>query len=329
MTYNLRKGYIFFFFNTNLILYVSLIFTPLTRTNSYSQAAFLYWKVISFSLHNIRLDIFDLLTFYSRFYLLTERMPLKSWLPSLVECRFFKPINCALWPYYLPKFSAFSNLLSNSVFLPDIVWFVKQVPKIFKLYVGNFCSPPASGEIARDFLSSASVARNLDMIGALPNSAIRQVRVHWLMDLIKLVQWVFIMPFWYLTFSRKLVSFTTVRLTTRDFLNTVTFPLLRVSVFLFFYFIFLLHSDIFCLFCMLFFSSFFYLFYYYLLYLFYYVFFTVAFWIKTRKRECFVPLNTEFTLSKSASKFLFFIHAFTLVQNLITIWRLMTHERVS
>jgi len=33
MTYNLGKGYIFLFLNTNLILYASLIFTPLTPTD--------------------------------------------------------------------------------------------------------------------------------------------------------------------------------------------------------------------------------------------------------------------------------------------------------
>ena len=113
MTYNLWKGCIFFFFNTNSIINASLIFTPLTPTNCYSlsEAAFLYWRVISFPLHNIRFNIFDLLAFYSRFYLLTGRMPLKSRLPLLVQCWFFVPINCNLGSYFSHGYAIFKNLI--------------------------------------------------------------------------------------------------------------------------------------------------------------------------------------------------------------------------
>jgi len=75
------------------------------------RGRFLYWRVISFPLHNIRLDFFDLLTFYSRFYLLTERMPLKSWLPLLVECRIFNRINCDLCPYFSDGYAILEILI--------------------------------------------------------------------------------------------------------------------------------------------------------------------------------------------------------------------------
>jgi len=102
-----EKAIYIYFFNKNLILNASLIFTPLTPAISYSEAAVLYWRFISFSLHNIRFNIFDLLTFFSRFYLLTGKMPLKSWLPLLVQCRFFKPINCVLWPSFSDGYAIF------------------------------------------------------------------------------------------------------------------------------------------------------------------------------------------------------------------------------
>jgi len=40
----------------------------------------------------------------------TRRMPLKSWLPLLVQCQFFNPTNCDLGPYFSGGFATFNIL---------------------------------------------------------------------------------------------------------------------------------------------------------------------------------------------------------------------------
>lgn len=46
------------------------------------------------------------------------------------------------------------------------------------------CSPPEPRRNIGKYLSTQDVKINIALIGALPNKAITQIRVHWLLDLI-------------------------------------------------------------------------------------------------------------------------------------------------
>ena len=51
-------------------------------------------------------------------------------------------------------------------------------------------SPPLPHESAEEWFLSEDMKQNLAFVGALPNSGIKQVRVHWLLNAVKLNRFV-------------------------------------------------------------------------------------------------------------------------------------------
>lgn len=58
--------------------------------------------------------------------------------------------------------------------------------KLEKFWTNTGFSPPGSGDTARSFLTSSDVKMNLFLIGSVPFNGVSHIRIHWLLDLVKL-----------------------------------------------------------------------------------------------------------------------------------------------
>ena len=68
------------------------------------------------------------------------------------------------------------SLLQKFTLTAHTVTVVKSFP---------FCSPPLPHQSAADFDLGPDMVQNLAYIGAVPHRGIAQVRIHWLLDLVK------------------------------------------------------------------------------------------------------------------------------------------------
>jgi len=101
-----------FFFVTTLILHTSLIFTPVTPTTSYSEAASYTGGLFPLLCKVSGLIFVSCLHFTQDFTSLRVGSPLKSCLPLLVQCRFFIAINYSDLGLYFSHGYAFFSILT-------------------------------------------------------------------------------------------------------------------------------------------------------------------------------------------------------------------------
>lgn len=68
----------------------------------------------------------------------------------------------------------------------DFIKATNEVKKLPRFWVNTGFAPPEPVDKAADFLETDDVKRNLEIIGSLPNQGIRNVRIHWLLNLLSI-----------------------------------------------------------------------------------------------------------------------------------------------
>lgn len=68
----------------------------------------------------------------------------------------------------------------------DFINATSEVKKLPRFWANTGFAPSEPVEEAADFFETEDVKRNLEIIGSLPNQGIRNVRIHWLLNLLSI-----------------------------------------------------------------------------------------------------------------------------------------------
>lgn len=68
----------------------------------------------------------------------------------------------------------------------DFIKATNEVKKLPRFWTNTGFAPPEPVDKAADFFETDDVKRNLEIIGSLPNQGIRNVRIHWLLNLLSI-----------------------------------------------------------------------------------------------------------------------------------------------